>query len=124
MNAVTQILHYFEALLNSPHHLMAYIATAAVLLISAPLLRLIFRSPRRDQLTPVEIAYPSMLGLSSLADLGTTTSYQSAPLSKNVMPINESLTVPCIHCRTTMSARQDFCPACGFAQPMKQIFTA
>jgi RNA polymerase subunit RPABC4/transcription elongation factor Spt4 len=42
----------------------------------------------------------------------------------NVRAINESLTVPCIHCGATMSSRQNFCPACSYAQPMKRTFTA
>jgi ribosomal protein L37E len=42
----------------------------------------------------------------------------------NVTAINEALTVPCIHCGVTISTREDFCPACGYAQPVKQSFIA
>ena len=41
-----------------------------------------------------------------------------------VTAINESLSMPCIHCGVTISSRQDFCPSCGYAQPVKQGFKA
>ena len=143
MNAFLQSLHYyFDLLLNSPHHLMAYIAAAAVLLICIPILRLIFGSRRRES-AAVEAAYPSMLGLTSPAvdtiDFRPRIDFspQPAPIPprsvtsipapippKSVTSIHESPTVSCIHCGANMSSRQDFCPACGYAQPMKQSFTA
>jgi hypothetical protein len=128
MNAIIQSLrYYFEVLLNSPHHLVVYVAAAAVLLIAIPLIRLLLRR-RRVETVPNEVAYPSMLGLSSAVD------FEPAPVQfvpgptpippRNVTAINGSLTIPCIHCGVNMSSRQDFCPACGYAQPMKQSFTA
>lgn len=129
MNTVIQTLRsLYESFLNLPHHRVAYgvVAAAAVLLVGIPLLRLIFGSSGRDEeAAPVEAGYPSMFGLAS-----APVSLRPAPIDvapappSNVTPIKESLTVPCIHCGVTMSPRQDFCPACGYAQPMKQSFTA
>jgi hypothetical protein len=124
---------YFDKLLASPYHWMAYAAGAAVLLIFIPLARLTFRSRRRDERQDEEdasftTAYPSMLGLTS-AEVGPVESRRAAwesmpPPPSNVTAINEALTVPCIHCGVTISSREDFCPACGYAQPVKQTFIA
>jgi hypothetical protein len=124
---------YFDKLLASPYHWMAYAAGAAVLLIFIPLARLTFRSRRRDERQDEEdasftTAYPSMLGLTSAA-VGPVESRRAAweftpPPPSNVTAINEALTVPCIHCGVTISTREDFCPACGYAQPVKQTFIA
>lgn len=138
-HSVIHSLHsLFDSLLNSPHHLMAYIAVAAGLLVCVPLLRALFRSGgKNDDAAAPDIAYPSMLGLSSPpaslpasipASIPTSplTGYRPAargftsPAVSKVTPINQSLTAPCIHCGVTMSSRQDFCPACGYAQPVKQ----
>jgi hypothetical protein len=129
MNAAIQSLrYYFQAFLNSPHHLAVWVGAAAVLLISLPLLRLMFGAHRNEEPVPVEAAYPSMLGLSAPVDFEPETIDFEAEVPsippRNVTPINESSTVPCIHCGVKMSSRQDFCPACGYAQPMKQSFTA
>ena len=117
---------FFDALMNSPHHLMAWVAVAAALLVCIPLMRLIFRSSGGDSknASSLSVGAPSMLGLSS-----PSSGFQFAPIDhvaplSNVTAINEALTVPCIHCGVTMSTRQDFCPACGYAQPAKQTFTA
>jgi hypothetical protein len=142
MNAFLQSLrYYFDLLLNSPHHLMVYTAAAAVLFISIPILRLIFGSRPKESST-VEVAYPSMLGLTSPAvdriDFRPRIDFspQPAPIppknvrsiapipSNNFTSINDSPTVSCIHCGANMSSNRDFCPACGYAQPMKQSFTA
>jgi hypothetical protein len=129
MNAVVQTLRsLYEWFLNLPHHRLVYVAVAAaaVLLIGIPLLRLIFGSGgSEEEAAPVEAGYPSMFGLASApVDVRPAPiDFAPAPPS-NVRPINESLTVSCIHCGVTMSPRQDFCPACGYAQPMKQSFTA
>jgi hypothetical protein len=129
MNAVIQTLRsLYESFLSLPHHRVAYgvAAAAAVLLIGIPLLRLIFGSSRTsEEPAAVEVGYPSMFGLAS-----TPVNVRPAPIdvmpapASNVTAIHGSLTVPCIHCGVTMSPRQDFCPACGYAQPMKQSFTA
>jgi hypothetical protein len=136
MHAVVDTLHtYFDKLLNSPHHLMAYIAAAAVLLVSIPLARALFGSHSRSDRdiaddAPVSAASPSMLGLSSPVidfkpvPIERAPSRAQSPIPSNVTAINGSLTVECIHCGVTMPSRQDFCPACGYAQPMKQSFTA
>jgi hypothetical protein len=129
MNAVIQTLHYYyQAFLNSPHHLLVYAAVAALLLIVIPILRLIFRSRRHAEAASVEAPYPSMFGLNSPVDFQPDPVHSaSEPPSippRNVTPINASFTIPCIHCGAIMSSRQDFCPACGYAQPMKQSFSA
>jgi hypothetical protein len=136
MHAVVDTLHtYFDKLLNSPHHLMVYFAAAAVLLVSIPLARALFGSRSRSDRdivddSPVSTASPSMLGLSSPvidfkpAPVERAPSRAQSPIPSNVTSINGSLTVECIHCGVTMPSRQDFCPACGYAQPVKQSFTA
>jgi hypothetical protein len=45
-------------------------------------------------------------------------------LPSNVTPIRPSITVNCTHCGSALSARQDFCPACGYAQPANHSVTA
>jgi hypothetical protein len=145
MHAVLDTLHtYFDKLVSSPHHLMMYIAAAAVLLVCIPLARALFGSRSqsdRDDDSALSAASPSMLGLSSpgLSSPGLSPSridFKPAapiqrgpspaqnPIPSNVTAINGSLTVKCIHCGITMPSRQDFCPACGYAQPTKQSFAA
>jgi hypothetical protein len=117
---------FYDSLLNSPHHLWAYVAVAAALLVCIPLTRALFRSRGKDEDAPApNIAYPSMLGLSSPPASPSPASRPAArefitPTVSKVTAINQSLTAPCIHCGVTMSSRQDFCPACGYAQPVKQ----
>jgi hypothetical protein len=125
---------FYDSLLNSPHHLWAYAVIAAALLVCIPLTRALFRSGRRNaDASPSDaaypsVAYPSMLGLtsppaatpaSSLTGSRPVREFGSHTVSK-VTAINQSLTAPCIHCGVIMSSRQDFCPACGYAQPVKQ----
>jgi hypothetical protein len=129
------LLNFFHSLLNSPHHHMAYVAAVAavaVLLVCIPLARALFgsRSRSSDAGSP-RIASSSMLGLTGLpvdfkpaAPVERAPSPSANPIPSNVTAINESLTVPCIHCGVTMPSRQDFCPACGYAQPVKQSFAA
>jgi hypothetical protein len=130
MNTVIQTLRsLYQSFLNSPHHRVAYgvAGAAAVLLIGIPLLRLIFGSSSNsdEEAAPVEAGYPSMFGLASAPLSVGPAAIDVAPVpASNVTAINGSLTVPCIHCGVTMSPRQDFCPACGYAQPMQQSFTA
>jgi hypothetical protein len=152
MHAVIDTLHtYFDKLvsslrflldklMSSPHHLMVYIAAAAVLLVCIPLARALFgsRSQRerdRDDDSALSAASPSMLGLSSPGLSTSRIDFKPSPIERglspaqnpipsNVTAINESLTVECIHCGVTMPSREDFCPACGYAQPVKQSFTA
>jgi len=133
----------FDRLMSSPHHLMAYIAVAAVLLVCIPLARALFgsrsqseRARDRHDDSALSTAAPSMLGLSSPGlntpriDSKPPAPIERAPLpAQNPMPsnvtaINEALTVKCIHCGVTMPSRQDFCPACGYAQPVKQSLAA
>jgi hypothetical protein len=117
---------FYNSLLNSPHHLWAYAVVAAALLVCIPLTRALFRSGRRNaDAPPTNIAYPSMQGLSSPPATTSTGSRPAvreftSPTVSKVTAINQSLTAPCIHCGVTMSSRQDFCPACGYAQPVKQ----
>ena len=128
---LTWLHPYLDKLLASPYHWMAYAAGAAVLLIFIPLVRLTFRPRRREEedISFITTAYPSMLGLTS-AQVAPVESRRTAwestppPPPSNVTAINEALTVPCIHCGVTISSREDFCPACGYAQPVKQTFIA
>jgi hypothetical protein len=125
---------YFDRLLHSQYHWMAYAAGAAVLLICIPVVRAIFRGRRRDEGDiPSTTPYASVLGLTSasVAPLESRrAAWESAPpapvapVVSNVTAINEALTTPCIHCGVTISSREDFCPACGYAQPVKQSFIA
>ena len=141
---LVNVLHsYFDKIMNSPHHWMVFAAAAAagaVLLIGIPLARLSFRSRRSDEDDlSFNTAYPSMLGLASPAVESRRAGWEFAPPPashtphavsnalppvSNVTAINEALTVPCIHCGVTISTREDFCPACGYAQPVKQSFIA
>jgi hypothetical protein len=140
---VSLLRFLFDRLMSSPHHLMVYIAAAAVLLVCIPLARALFgsrsqseRARDRDDDSALSTAAPSMLGLSSrglntprsdfkpAAPIERAPSPAQNPIPSNVTAINESLTVECIHCGVTMPSRQDFCPACGYAQPVKQSFIA
>ena len=142
MQAVIHSLHsLLDSLLHSPYRPLFYaaIAAVAVLLVSIPLIRALFRrsGEQADDLS-LNSASPSMLGLTSPAPMSSVSSSSSAmssaarpavlefttPTVSNVTAINASLTVPCIHCRETISTRQDFCPACGYAQPVKHRFKA
>jgi hypothetical protein len=131
------VLHsYFDKIMSSPHHWMVFAAAAAavaVLLIGIPLARLTFRSRRSDEDDlSFNTPYPSMLGLTSAAVESRRAGWEfmpppvshTPPPVSNVTAINEALTVPCIHCGVTISTREDFCPACGYAQPVKQSFIA
>lgn len=153
MHAVIDTLHtYFDKfvsllrflldkLMSSPHHLMMYIAAAAVLLVCIPLVRALFgsRSQSQSDITDdsaLSAASPSMLGLSSpglstsrvdfkpASPIERAPSLAQNPIPSNVTAINGSLTVKCIHCGVTMPSREDFCPACGYAQPVKHSLTA
>lgn len=131
MHSVIHSLHsFFDLLLNSPHHLWAYAAAVAALLVGIPLTRALFRRRGKvDEAPASNAALPSMLGLSSPPP-PTSTALSTAsrpavreftsPTVSKVTAINQSLTAPCIHCGVIMSSRQDFCPACGYAQPVKQ----
>ena len=133
MHAVIDSLHrLFNALLNSPYHLLVYVAAAALLLVCIRLVRALFGSRNRssDAGSP-KIASSSVSGLTALsvdfepaAPIERAPSPSAIPMPSNVTAINEALTVPCTHCGVTMSSRQDFCPACGYAQPVKHSFAA
>lgn len=129
MRAVIDSLRsFFNSLFNSPHHLGLYIAiaVAAVLLVAIPLIRAIVGSRSDEDDSPsLESTSPSTLGLVSppVEIKPAPVAFTPAPAS-NVTAINEALTVRCIHCETTISSRADFCPACGYAQPVKQSFIA
>lgn len=124
---------FFDRLLNSRYHWMLYAAGAAVLLIGIPLVRLIFRRRRDEEDISSTTSYASVLGLTSASVAPVESrrvAWESAPpapvapVVSNVTAINEALTTPCIHCGVTISSREDFCPACGYAQPVKQSFIA
>lgn len=135
-----------ESLLASPDRWIVYVAAGwiALLLIGFPLFRYSGRRRRRSE--PFEeVRSYSILGIGpsdhvERADMDDVNrparTYprwaDAAPLARrpvfepasNVTPIRRSMTVNCTHCGTALSARQDFCPACGYAQPMKQSVTA
>jgi hypothetical protein len=130
---VSLLRFLLDKLMSSPHHLMMYIAAAAVLLVCLPLARALFGSRSqsdRDDDSALNAPAPSMLGLSSSpidfkpAPIERAPSPAQTSIPSNVTAINESLTVECIHCGVTMPSREDFCPACGYAQPVKQSFAA
>lgn len=125
---IDSIRTFFTSVNNWPHHLALYIALAAlaVLFVGIPLIRAISGARTNDDDALAKAASPSMLGLSS-----SRVDFKPAPVvwskpphASNVTAINEALTVPCIHCAVTISTREDFCPACGYAQPVKQSFIA
>src|ERR1700761_2357550 len=123
MHGVIHSLHsLFDSLWNSPYHPVIYIAVAAVLLVGIPLIRAVLRSSRRRtdtsslDIAPSTAAAPSVLGLTSAPIEPRPGVLEFAlPAVSKVTPINESLSMPCIHCGVTISSRQDFCPSCGYA---------
>jgi zinc-ribbon domain len=132
----------FNALQAFPHRLTIYAAAAAValLLISVPLFRFFGRRNRRnDETDATEVRSYSVLGIGpslvpnaarpapefprwvevARASKPDPVSPASQPVS-NVTPIHTSSSALCTHCGAALSARQDFCPACGYAQPTQQ----
>jgi zinc-ribbon domain len=133
----------FNALQASPHRLTIYVAAAAValLLISVPLFRFFGRrrNRRNDEKDATEVRSYSVLGIGpSLVPNAARPApefprwVEVARVSKpdpvspasqsvsNVTPIHPSSSALCTHCGAALSARQDFCPACGYAQPTQQ----
>jgi hypothetical protein len=131
----------FNTLQASPHRLMFYALGAAValLLISAPLLRIF--SARHDEYDEkdTEVRSYSVLGIGPslvpAADrrvpefprwIEVVQATKREPVAEppqpapNVTPIHPSSTALCTHCGATLSAHEDFCPACGYAQPTQQ----
>ncbi len=98
LTAKDQILQYAAG-----HRIVVYVAAAVAILIVIALIRLV--TARRQE------------------DLSFTSSLTS-PASAAVTPINEAPATRCTHCGISLSSRLDFCPACGYAQPMKQTGTA
>ena len=84
------------------HRVVVYAAIGVTLLLIIAALR--FLAARRER------------GLSLNSSL---TSPGTAPITV----INEASSTRCTHCGAGLSSRQDFCPACGYAQPMKQTGT-
>lgn len=132
----------FNSLQASPHRLTIYAAAAAValLLISVPLFRFFGRrrNRRNDEKDATEVRSYSVLGIGpSLVPNAAHPApefprwVEVARVSKpdlvsvpqpvsNVTPIHTSSSALCTHCGAALSARQDFCPACGYAQPTQQ----
>ena len=135
-----------ESLLASPDRWIVYVAAVwiALLLIFIPLMRISARRRRRREELEDVPSY-SVLGIGPTSNpvhadaddlirplhssprwaeatpLAERPLFRSAP---NVMPIRRSTVVKCTHCGGALSAHQDFCPACGYAQPMDQSVTA
>lgn len=136
----------FHALQASPYRLTIYAVGAAValLLISIPLFRLFGR--RRHEVEILEPRSYSVLGIGpslvqgpdrSVSEQPRWTDVARAPQSASpavqpmprvtrihaapsAAPIRPSTAVLCTHCSATLSAHEDFCPACGYAQPAHQ----
>jgi hypothetical protein len=136
----------FNSLQASPHRLTIYAVAAAValLLISVPLFRIFARRNRRnDENDVAEARSYSVLGIGpslvpnaprpasdfprwvEVARVSKPDPIASAPQPvSNVTPIHPSNSALCTHCGEALSARQDFCPACGYAQPTQQSVAA
>lgn len=144
--AIQWLRAWFISILASPNRWIVYVLGAgiALLLIFVPLLRMRGRPRRRSEAFD-EVRSYSVLGigpapLEGHADVDDVIrpveSYprwaDTAPLSdrrisepmSNVRPIRSSRNLNCTHCGGALSAQQDFCPACGYAQPAKHSVTA
>lgn len=145
--AIQWLQSAFHALQASPYRLTIYAVGAAValLLISIPLFRLFGR--RRHEVEILEPRSYSVLGIGPSLVEGADRSVperprwaevarapQSAssavqpvprvtripPSPVHATPIRPSAAAKCTHCSATLSAHEDFCPACGYAQPAHQ----
>lgn len=134
------------SLLASPDRWIVYTAAVwiCLLLIFIPLFRVSRRRRRRSE--PFEeVRSYSVLGIGPTAqqdrsgmddvirpvrthprwaDAAPLTERSAAERATNVRPIRPATTVNCTHCGAALSAPQDFCPACGYAQPVKRSVTA
>jgi hypothetical protein len=135
----------FHALQVSPYRLTIYAVAAAValLLISIPLFRLFGR--RRHEGEVLEPRSYSVLGIgpSLVEDSNRSATPRWAEVARapqsassavqpvprvirippspvHATPIRPSAAAKCTHCSATLSAHEDFCPACGYAQPAHQ----
>lgn len=128
-------------------------AAIAVLLIAIPLLRGSRQRRRRRSDVFEEVRSYSVLGIGPLsaeseihrpqyprwadvtplaqqptpppiANAAPVPQQPVPPPNANVTPINPSMSMTCTHCGATLSAQQNFCPACGFAQPAERSVTA
>ena len=136
----------FHALQASPYRLTIYAVGAAValLLISIPLFRLFGR--RRHEGEVLEPRSYSVLGIGpslvedpnrsapehprwadvARAPQSASPAVQPVPrvtrihATPSATPIRPSTATLCTHCSATLSAHEDFCPACGYAQPVHQ----
>ena len=132
----------FHALQASPYRLTIYAVGAAValLLISIPLFRVFGRRRRDDE--EVEPRSYSVLGIGpslvqgpdrsapehprwaevARAPQAITSASQPVPRVTKIhaTPMPRSASTQCTHCGVNLSAHEDFCPACGYAQPAHQ----
>lgn len=137
----------FHALQASPYRLAIYAVAAAValLLISIPLFRLFGRrrhegeilEPRSYSVLGIgpslvedpnrsaparprwaEVARASQSASPAVQPVPRVTRIPSSPI--HATRIRPSTATLCTHCSATLSAHEDFCPACGYAQPMHQ----
>ena len=132
----------FNTLQASPHRLTIYAvgAALALLLISIPLLS-IFGRRRHDEHDEkdTEVRSYSVLGIGPTLVPETDRRAPEFPRwievvratkpepvaeppqpAPNVTPIHPSSSTLCTHCSATLSAHENFCPACGYAQPTQQ----
>jgi hypothetical protein len=132
----------FHALQASPYRLTIYAVAAAValLLISIPFFRLFGR--RQDDGEILEPRSYSVLGIGpslvedadrsvpehprwaevARAPQSASPAVQPVPRVTRIhaTPSRPSTSALCTHCGATLSAHEDFCPACGYAQPAHQ----
>jgi len=118
-----------EALIRLPHHLVILYALGlvALLLIAVPVTRSSILVSRSRQNDLAEGTGSSILGLTppdAPAPEPEPLVLRPVLVTSNVTPIHEKVTVTCTHCGINMVSHKDFCPACGYAQPMRQSFTA
>ncbi|HZZ39062.1 MAG TPA: zinc ribbon domain-containing protein [Acidobacteriaceae bacterium] len=64
-----------------------------------------------------EVARPPQSVSPAVQPVPRVTRIHATP---SAAPIRPSTAVLCTHCGATLSAHQDFCPACGYAQPAQQ----
>jgi hypothetical protein len=132
----------FHTLQASPYRMTIYAVGAAValLLISIPFFRLFAR--RRHDVEILEPRSYSVLGIGpslvedpnrsvpehprwadvARAPQSASPAVQPVPRVTRIhaTPSRPATAVLCTHCGANLAAHEDFCPACGYAQPAHQ----
>lgn len=150
MSQLQPAIHWLRdtvlSMLASSDRWIVYTAAAwiALLLIAIPLFRFSGRRRRRTEAFE-EVRSYSVLGIGPSAHVNyseqddairpartysrwvETTPLAARPTAtppSNVTPIRRSMGIKCTHCGAPLSGQQDFCPACGYAQPVRHSVTA